>query len=72
MEEDNELTAVIKVIIKGVEYLVPIDNWNKAITEQRTKPIILGDELHFVTQEDWNKIESAIWIANLTDDKNDD
>jgi hypothetical protein len=59
-EEGEELVAVINVAIGDDNYLVPIDNWNKAVEEGRTMPIILGDELHFFTPEDYDKIRVAI------------
>lgn len=56
-ENDDELVAVIKITIGENEYLVPLDNWNKAVKEERTNPVILGDELHFFNDKDYEKIK---------------
>ena len=59
-EEGEELVAVIKITIGDDKFIVPIDNYNKAIEEGRTKPIIVGEELHFFSEEDYNKIKRNI------------
>lgn len=61
MKED-EIVAVINFTIDDVSYIVPVDNWNAAVEEGRTMPVILGDELHFVTPEDYKKIENAQYM----------
>ena len=61
MKED-EIVAVINFTIDDVSYIVPVDNWNAAVEEGRTMPVILGDELYFVTTEDYKKIENAQYM----------
>lgn len=59
MKDNNEnvYTAIIKFIIEGEEYLVPLDNWNKAVEEMRTNAVVIGDELHFFNDSDYEKIK---------------
>jgi len=59
-EEGEELVAVIKITIGDDKFIVPIDNYNKAIEEGRTKPVVVGEELHFFSEEDYNKIKRNI------------
>jgi hypothetical protein len=59
-KEGEELVAVINVTIGDDTFIVPIDNWNKAVEEGRTMPIVLGDELHFFTPDDYQKVKLAI------------
>ena len=54
---EDEIVAVINITIGDDTYIVPIDNWNKAVEEGRTKPVVLENELHFMTEEDYNKIQ---------------
>jgi len=61
MKED-EIVAVINVEFRGENYLVPIDNWNKAVEEGRTKVVIVDNELHFFSEEDYKIIENAEWM----------
>jgi hypothetical protein len=56
-EEIDELVAVVNIKIGENDYIVPIDNWNKAVEEGRTKPVILGNELHFFNEDEWNKLK---------------
>jgi hypothetical protein len=56
-EEIDELIAVVNIKIGENDYIVPIDNWNKAVEEGRTKPVILGNELHFFNEDEWNKLK---------------
>jgi hypothetical protein len=62
-EEENEIVAVINFTFGEVSYIVPVDNWNTAVEEGRTMPIILGDELHFMTPDDYKKIENAQFMV---------
>ncbi len=48
--KDDEI-AVIKVIIGEIEWYVPIDEWDLAIVEGRTKAITYNDSIRFVTPE---------------------
>ena len=48
--QDDEV-AVIKVIIGETEWLVPVDEWDLAIQEGRTKAITYNDSIRFVTPE---------------------
>lgn len=57
-QEKEDVVAVIEFVYADNRYIVPIDNWNKAIEEGRTEPVILGDELHFFTKEDYDKIKA--------------
>lgn len=59
-EEGEEIVAVINITIGDDTFIVPIDNWNKAVEEGRTMPIVLGDELHFFTPDDYQKIKLTI------------
>jgi len=59
-KKEEEVVAVIEFVFSNNRFIVPLDNWNKAIEEGRTEAIILGDELHFFTKEDYNKIKSAV------------
>jgi len=56
-EKDDELVAVINIEIGNEIFIVPIDNYNKAIAEGRNKPVILGEELHFFTEDDFKQIK---------------
>lgn len=56
-KEIDELVAVVNIKIGENDYIVPIDNWNKAVEEGRTKPVILGNELHFFNEDEWNKLK---------------
>lgn len=47
---DDEV-AVIKVIIGETEWFVPVDEWDLAIEEGRTKAITYNDSIRFVTPE---------------------
>lgn len=51
--KDDEV-AVIKVIIGEVEWLVPIEEWDSAIKENRTKAVTYNDSIKFVTQEEFD------------------
>lgn len=51
--KDDEV-AVIKVIIGEVEWLVPIEEWDLAIKENRTKAVTYNDSIKFVTQEEFD------------------
>lgn len=61
-EDEEEVVAVINFTIGEVSYIVPVDNWNLSVEEGRTMPVILGDELHFVTPSDYKKIENAQYM----------
>lgn len=56
----DEIVAVVNIQIGDDTFIVPIDNWNKAVEEGRTMPIVLGEELHFFTPEDYQKVKLAI------------
>ena len=49
---DDEI-AVIKVIIGDDEWLVPVDEWDLAVKEGRTKAITYNDSIRFVTEEEY-------------------
>ena len=53
--KDDEV-AVIKVIIGETEWLVPIDEWDSAVQEGRTKVITYNDSIRFVTPEFYDAI----------------
>ena len=48
--QDDEV-AVIKVIIGETEWFVPVDEWDLAVQEGRTKVITYNDSIRFVTPE---------------------
>jgi len=56
----DEIVAVVNITIGDDTFIVPIDNWNRAVEEGRTMPIVLGEELHFFTPEDYQKVKLAI------------
>ena len=56
-KEIDEIVAVVNIKINNIDYIVPIDSWNKAVSEMRTNPVILGDELHFFNDSDYEKIK---------------
>jgi hypothetical protein len=56
----DEIVAVVNIQIGDDTFIVPVDNWNKAVEEGRTMPIVLGEELHFFTPEDYQKVKLAI------------
>lgn len=59
-KEIDEIVAVVNIKIGENDYIVPIDNWNKAVEEGRTNPVILGEELHFFNDDDYNKLKTFI------------
>lgn len=54
--KDDEI-AVIKVIINGIEWLVPVDEWDLAIKEERTKVITYNDSIRFITEDEYKAFE---------------
>ena len=66
-DEKEDIVAVIEITIGEEKFIVPIDNWNAAVKEGRTEAVILGNELHFMTVEDYERIKLV-----LQSTKNDD
>ncbi|MFY8170039.1 MAG: hypothetical protein ACOVK2_02865 [Candidatus Fonsibacter sp.] len=57
---DNELPlAVITIDINGEKWNVPLEEWNKAVEENRTKVITSNNKLFFVTEEQYELIKEA-------------
>lgn len=57
---DNEKPlAVITIEINGEKWNVPLDEWNKAVEESRTKVVTAGNKLFFITEEQYKLIEIA-------------
>lgn len=58
--KDNELPlAVITIDINGEKWNVPLDEWNKAVEEKRTKVVTSGNKLFFITEEQYELISVA-------------
>jgi len=60
----DEIVAVVNITIGDDTFMVPVDNWNKAVEEGRTKPVVVGDELHFFNESDYDKITNSM-LKNL-------
>jgi hypothetical protein len=58
----DEIVAVVNITIGDDTFIVPVDNWNKAVEEGRTKPVVVGEELHFFTPEDYDTITKALLL----------
>ena len=56
----DEIVAVVNITIGDDTFVVPVDNWNKAVEEGRTKPVVVGDELHFFNESDYDKISKSM------------
>lgn len=57
---DNELPlAVITIDINGEKWNVPLDEWNKAVEEERTKVVTSNNKLFFITEEEYKLINVA-------------
>lgn len=57
---DNELPlAVITIDINGEKWNVPLDEWDKAVEEGRTKVVTSGNKLFFITEEHYELIKVA-------------
>jgi len=57
---DNETPlAVITIDINGELWNVPLEEWNKAVEENRTKVVTSGNKLFFVTEENYELIKGA-------------
>jgi hypothetical protein len=55
-KENEPALACVKLIINEVEYFIPCVSWDLAIAEGRTKPVIYGERIKMVTEEDYNEL----------------
>ena len=61
----DEIVAVVNITIGDDTFIVPVDNWNKAVEEGRTKPVVVGDELHFFSESDYDKIAKSMLSKSI-------
>lgn len=69
----SEVEAVATITIGESKYLMPIEDYEKAKEEGRTRPIIYGEKLIFVddeTAEDLKVLEE--WLKNNKQPNADD
>ena len=61
----DEQRAVVKILTNDGEWLMDFDDYQLAIDEGRTKPVIYKDKLIFVDDETYDELNKLTdWLKN--------
>lgn len=61
----DEQRAVVKILINDDEWFMDFDDYQLAIDEGRTKPVIYKDKLIFVDDETYDELNKLTdWLKN--------
>jgi len=61
----DEQRAVVKILINDGEWFMDFDDYQLAINEGRTKPVIYKDKLIFVDDETYDELTKLTdWLKN--------